>query len=252
MMSRASAVKVTMILASLMSVWTSRAFIPAGTQTKASMRPNIFYASSLPRRCNPNLHLSAARKTADFEYQELKLQVKAMTEQGVSSSQLPVLKRIELLGYIQKVLQQRDSPIPPYEVSASKHLSGTSWRLAFMSGADGGSNGVDITSSLPPGTQIRLLFSSDTTMDYILDFKNVFALKRMTAKSQYQVDVSTFWFGDRAVYRLATYPFVHLFQRYAINSSLLQSHLDLFTSHTKTLPLMFLDFPILELGPLGC
>mmetsp|Transcript_10493 Transcript_10493/g.25028 ORF Transcript_10493/g.25028 Transcript_10493/m.25028 type:complete len:233 (-) Transcript_10493:1913-2611(-) len=127
-------------------------------------------------------------KTGDFEYQELKIQLKAMKDQDVTSSRLDLPKRVELDGYVKRVVNRRPSPIAMQDVG--QHLPGTSWRLAF-------STESFLTQTLPKDSTITLNFFDNNTnnnnsqkVDYAIEFPKTLALKRLVAKSSYTVSVS--------------------------------------------------------------
>ena len=118
---------------------------------------------------------------ADFEYQELKIQLQAMKDQNVVTGQLLEPKRKELEGYIRRILARRESPIPLYEMK--NHIPGTEWRLTY-------STQPLTASSLPNDVRIGLKFLDEQTLDYCLDFTKTFGLNKLTARSSYQVEVS--------------------------------------------------------------
>eukprot|EP00529_Nitzschia_sp_RCC80_P030832 CAMPEP_0113503922 /NCGR_PEP_ID=MMETSP0014_2-20120614/34438_1 /TAXON_ID=2857 /ORGANISM="Nitzschia sp." /LENGTH=294 /DNA_ID=CAMNT_0000398993 /DNA_START=141 /DNA_END=1022 /DNA_ORIENTATION=+ /assembly_acc=CAM_ASM_000159 len=127
-------------------------------------------------------------KTGDFEYQELKIQLKAMKDQDVTSSRLDLPKRVELDGYVKRVVNRRPSPIAMQDVG--QHLPGTSWRLAF-------STESFLTQTLPKDSTITLNFFDNNTnnnnsqkVDYAIEFPKTLALKRLVAKSSYTVSTS--------------------------------------------------------------
>ena len=146
------------------------------TTSFASSTPSSLSMTAKKKNNKPNL--------AAFEYQELKIQLTAMKEQDVVTSQLPEDKRVELEGYIRRILNRKDSPIPLYEMA--QNLPDTNWYLAYTTQA--------LTNEvLPNDTRIRLKFAKEdpTKVDYILEFTKTFGLKRLVAKSSYTVDVST-------------------------------------------------------------
>mmetsp|Transcript_10495 Transcript_10495/g.25033 ORF Transcript_10495/g.25033 Transcript_10495/m.25033 type:complete len:301 (-) Transcript_10495:1559-2461(-) len=124
-------------------------------------------------------------KTGDFEYQELKIQLKAMKDQDVTSSRLDLPKKIELDGYVKRVVNRRPSPIAMQDVG--QHLPGTSWRLAF-------STESFLTQTLPKDSTITLNFYDDGNnsqkVDYAIEFPKTLALKRLVAKSSYTASTS--------------------------------------------------------------
>jgi hypothetical protein len=117
---------------------------------------------------------------ADFEYQELKIQLNAMKEQNIVSSQLKDPKKLELEGYVKRVLNQRTA-IPLDKIAG--YLPESKWRLAFTT--------QSLISELPKDAKIRLEFRDADTLNYSLEFSKTLGLERLVAKSSYTVDVST-------------------------------------------------------------
>lgn len=120
---------------------------------------------------------------ADFDYQELKIQLRAMKEQNLESAanRLQDAKRGELEGYVRRILARRESSVPLWNLASQ--LPGTNWRLGFSTQA--------VTNeSLPSGAQVQLIFRDDKRVDYILEFTKTWGLNKLTAESYYQVDVS--------------------------------------------------------------
>lgn len=131
---------------------------------------------------------ASTMKIADFEYQELKIQIQAMKEQKVTSSQLQLPKRIELEGYVKRIVNRRASPIAMQDVA--KYLPGTRWRLAL-------STESLMSQTLPKDSTITLQFApsaanenGDMKVDYAIEFPKTLALKRLVAKSTCTVSVS--------------------------------------------------------------
>lgn len=132
--------------------------------------------------------------TADFEYQELQIQMNAMKEQNIKPSQLDAVKRNELKGYVEKILAYRqnsssskvavDSSVPLHLKLRSK-LPGTKWRMAFTTQ-------TLMAEALPNDATITLTFAestnnNDNKVEYGLDFFKTLALKRLVAQSTYTV-----------------------------------------------------------------
>lgn len=151
---------------------------------------------------NPiTLHATTRRTSGDFEYQELTIQLQAMKDQEVNSSQLTATKRDELEGYIQKLLetqqqQSSSSTRPSSSHSASSILlfpltrladvlPKTKWRLVYTT------EPLLNNKALPmKDVTIRLHFLDDSAVDYMLEFSNQpLGLQKLTAKSSYTVDV---------------------------------------------------------------
>jgi hypothetical protein len=119
------------------------------------------------------------RAKADFEYQELKIQLNAMEKQGVSSSQLQQDKKLELEQYVQRVVRNRPSSISLKDLN--QNLPGTKWRLAFST--------ESVSKQLPADATVVLDFGEPSKLDYCLQFgKKTLGLNRLVAKSSYTVD----------------------------------------------------------------
>lgn len=143
----------------------------------------------------PALHAKKSQQpTADFEYQELQIQLDAMKKQNVKPSELDPSKRSELKGYVEEILARRlpnqktvDSSVPLH-LRLRSSLPGTKWRMAFTTQAL-------MAEALPKDATIALEFASGTgsaatgsnKVDYGLDFFKTLALKRLVAKSTYSV-----------------------------------------------------------------
>eukprot|EP00541_Cyclophora_tenuis_P015180 CAMPEP_0116552482 /NCGR_PEP_ID=MMETSP0397-20121206/6516_1 /TAXON_ID=216820 /ORGANISM="Cyclophora tenuis, Strain ECT3854" /LENGTH=169 /DNA_ID=CAMNT_0004077447 /DNA_START=49 /DNA_END=555 /DNA_ORIENTATION=+ len=116
---------------------------------------------------------------AEFEYQEMRVQLEAMEKQGVTSRLLDPVRRAEIEGYIRKVAAERPSQVPVEEIG--RILPGSKWRLAF-------STDSAVLGDLPPGAEVRLEFFDDNKVDYILNFaEKTLGLNRLVAKSNYVV-----------------------------------------------------------------
>ena len=116
---------------------------------------------------------------ADFDYQELKLQLRAMKDQKVLSNQLVDSKRAELETYVRKIVNRRESALDQVR---EQLLPRSKWRLAFST--------QPLILSLPPGVSIHLDFVNDQRVDYSMEFTKTLGLNKLTAQSSYQVDVS--------------------------------------------------------------
>mmetsp|Transcript_25816 Transcript_25816/g.60531 ORF Transcript_25816/g.60531 Transcript_25816/m.60531 type:complete len:303 (+) Transcript_25816:265-1173(+) len=140
------------------------------------------------------LQANSQQPTADFEYQELQIQMDAMREQNVKPSQLDPSKRNELKGYVEEILARRlrnkktvDSTVP-LDVRLRSSLPGTKWRMAFTTQSL-------MAEALPKDATITLTFAGGSgsastgsnQVDYGLDFFKTLALKRLVAKSTYSV-----------------------------------------------------------------
>jgi hypothetical protein len=163
------------------------------------------------RISSSQLQAKGQQPTADFEYQELQIQMDAMKEQNVKPSELDPSKRNELKGYVEEILSRRlrnkktaDSSVP-MDVRLRSSLPGTKWRMAFTTQAL-------MAEALPKDATITLNFASGSgnastgsnQVEYGLDFFKTLALKRLVAKSTYSVlEVSGFndSIGSDAIFR---------------------------------------------------
>lgn len=125
---------------------------------------------------------SSSKNNADFDYQELTVNLRAMKEQKLTTAnQVHESKRRELEGYVRKIVQKRESPVPLWQVA--ERLPGTKWRLSFSTQA--------VTNeSLPAGVQISLQFVDSKRVDYSMEFTKTLGLSKLTAQSLYTVDSS--------------------------------------------------------------
>ena len=145
-------------------------------------------------RISSPLYAENQQPTADFEYQELQIQMNAMREQDVKPSQLQPAKREELKGYVEQILSRRlvnqktvDSTVP-LDARLRSSLPGTKWRMAFTTQSL-------MAEALPKDATITLNFASGSgsaatgsnKVDYGLDFFKTLGLKRLVAKSTYTV-----------------------------------------------------------------
>jgi len=135
----------------------------------------------------PNTLLQATKGSsgpnqADFEYQELKALFGAMQKENLSSNQLPPDKKIELEGYVRRIVNRRTKgTVPLYEMG--ERMPGTSWDMIFTT--------QSLSSDLPAGAKVSLEFKEDgKTLDYCLNFAKTLGLSKLTATSSYTVDVS--------------------------------------------------------------
>lgn len=126
--------------------------------------------------------LCMGSSNADFEYQEMRVQLNAMKRDQVPSRDLPLEKRQELESYVSQVATQRPSSVALQDIGHV--LSGTKWRLGFSTEAA-------TLGDLPRDADVYLDFLDESKVDYILQFsKKTFGLNRLVAKSSYTVDVS--------------------------------------------------------------
>uniref|UniRef100_A0A7S3DMU8 Plastid lipid-associated protein/fibrillin conserved domain-containing protein n=1 Tax=Entomoneis paludosa TaxID=265537 RepID=A0A7S3DMU8_9STRA len=97
----------------------------------------------------------------DFEYEELKAQMKGMENANLSSDQIAVEKRAEIQGYVNGVLEKRLSPISLSEMGA--FLPGSAWRLSFSTQAFS-------STGLPRDATIFIDFQNQDLAKYSLKF----------------------------------------------------------------------------------
>ena len=148
-----------------------------------------------------NKNNKSPQQTADFDYQELQIQMNAMKQQNIKPSQLDPIKRNELRRYVENILafRQQSSSTTAVDSSVPLHLKlrsslpGTKWRMAFTTEPL-------MAEALPADATITMTFASGTgnaatgsnKVDYGLDFFKTLALKRLAVKSTYKVmDVSS-------------------------------------------------------------
>jgi hypothetical protein len=100
-----------------------------------------------------------------------------------TANQIEPSKRVEIEGYIRKIVNRRDSSVPLWDLE--QQLPGTNWRLSFST------QGIT-NQSLPVGASILLKFlaNDQRRLDYCLEFSKTFGLSKLTAVSSYSVDTS--------------------------------------------------------------
>mmetsp|Transcript_26375 Transcript_26375/g.29605 ORF Transcript_26375/g.29605 Transcript_26375/m.29605 type:complete len:329 (+) Transcript_26375:168-1154(+) len=156
------------------------------TSTTTSITPTTSALQAGRKRSPPQ------PTAADFEYQELQIQLNAMREQNIKPSQLDPVKINELKRYVENILASRQQLSKAVDSSVPLHLKlraglpGTKWRMAFTTQKI-------MAETLPKDATIVLTFASSSTIgcsnkvDYGLDFFKTLALKRLVAKSTYTV-----------------------------------------------------------------
>lgn len=124
---------------------------------------------------------------AEFEIQELRAQLNSMRKNGISSASLSFDKRMEIESYVRSVATRCDSPIPLTQLGVGDTMVGT-WRLAFST-EDAALN------VLPKEARVFIKIYDPNgrgKLGYTLKFtKRVFALRSLTAKSYFEISVST-------------------------------------------------------------
>ena len=143
----------------------------------------------MPDSTRPSFTLDAKKQatvekkpvnTAEFDYQELKVQTQEMIKQNVNSFQLLPEKRTEIENYARRVVAKRKSSSMD---DISTQLPDTRWRLAFTT--------QTLMSQLPQDATIVMEFLDSAKMNYALEFsKKTLGLNRLTAQSTYKVEVS--------------------------------------------------------------
>jgi len=134
------------------------------------------------------------RKTSQFEIQELRGQLSAISKARIPPRNLASEKRLELATYVRTILQTTPSPIPLRSLgdNGAVALHG-SWRLGFTSSSDEEDGGevIDPDTALPREAEVYITMKPDFKCDYTLSFsKKVFLLSKLIAKSSYIVDCS--------------------------------------------------------------
>jgi hypothetical protein len=151
---------------------------------RASPSPSVQCLASATPSCRRRSQHPLFATAAQFEYQEMKIQLDAMNKAGVASRDLEPTKRAELEGYIRQVVNNRPSN-PPVWTDATFYtkLPGTDWRLAFSTEAAA-------LGDLPRDATVHLKFNEGSdTMDYTLEFSGkTLGLESIKAKSKWFVD----------------------------------------------------------------
>ena len=139
-----------------------------------------------------------------FELQELRAQLRTMTDKNILYQSISDEKRSELTKYVNAVVEKSDSPV---DVSGKRNSMGPmqfvagienkSWRMVFNT--SNGSSGGTTDTGLPYGSTVMFrigeLHGARGSLDYVLKFsKQVMGLQELVAKSSCQVDVSTSMF----------------------------------------------------------
>ena len=157
---------------------------------------------------------AAAAAAAEFEFQELRIQLSAMMKQNVSSKRLDPVVRQQLIQYATAVViatdqKQRASNNIPFS-SLPDYLPGTKWRLVL-------SNEATTLDDLPQDATVFLEFANydndnNKKLQYKLQFGNqTFGLQSLQANSSWAYnkesglltftydDITTDMFGFRNV-----------------------------------------------------
>lgn len=124
-----------------------------------------------------NLHSS--NDQADFEFQELRIQLDAMQERGLVSRDLLPETRLGLEAYAREVARNRNSPV---ELAAiGNKLPNTTWKLAF-------STNSAALGDLPRDATVLLKFREEGNVDYCLEFEKTWGLNGIKAASTYSIN----------------------------------------------------------------
>jgi len=131
---------------------------------------------------------SAPADRAEFEYQELRVQLDAMMKKsGSTSRDLDPLKKLELTSYVREVVAKRPSPVPLEDIG--RYLPGTKWKLAFSNDV-----AASMMNDLPKDTAVTLDFfdnngnNGKNELEYALEFgPRTFGLKNLKARSTWEV-----------------------------------------------------------------
>mmetsp|Transcript_110227 Transcript_110227/g.318593 ORF Transcript_110227/g.318593 Transcript_110227/m.318593 type:complete len:287 (-) Transcript_110227:19-879(-) len=134
------------------------------------------------------LHAKPKKKQtqgAEFEYQELKLNLRSMKEQKLTTAnQIVPEKRVEIEGYVRQIVRQR--PQVSSSILSKKDLVPSTWRLAFST--------QSVTNeSLPPGVTVLIKFQNDSQLDYVMEFTKTLGLSQLTAQSNYSLIENNGW-----------------------------------------------------------
>lgn len=152
--------------------------------------------SSLYALLDDNDYSSSNTSSGRFELQELRAYMNAVQKADISNANIDPLKRLEIVSYVKGVAQKCDSPIALNEIGkaflSASSSSSSVWRLEFSTS----STNIEL---LPKEARvfIKIYDYDDRTnsgkLDYVLKFtKRIFALKKLTAKSTFTLDVSDY------------------------------------------------------------
>lgn len=171
-------------MAWLVHVSFGTAFVPMAT-SRVGIPTSCSSSNLFQSQSNKNSIETGSAAAASFELSELKLNLRSMEAQKLTTAnQIEPSKRVEIEGYIRKVVNRRDCSIPLWELG--QYLPGTTWRLNFST------HGVT-NQSLPAGASIVLKFQSQQEqrrLEYCLEFTKTLGLSKLTAVSTYDVDTT--------------------------------------------------------------
>lgn len=121
-----------------------------------------------------------AASSAEFELQELRVQLDAMKANGIRSRDLDPVTRATLENYMRQIALQRPSPVRMDQMAEA--LPQTSWRLVL-------STESAMLGELPPDATVYINFIDGINADYTLQFgKKTFGLSSIKAKSKWTCD----------------------------------------------------------------
>jgi len=126
---------------------------------------------------NARTETTKNQPAAEFEYQEMKVQLDALKRQRLAPRDLDALKRMELASYVKEVSTKR--PSHPALSEIADELPGTTWRLAF-------STQEAALGDLPRDATVTIEFLDGENLDYVLSFgEKTFGLKNIKARSRW-------------------------------------------------------------------
>lgn len=124
-------------------------------------------------------NLRSSNDQADFEFQELRIQLNAMQDKGLVSRDLLPETRLGLEAYAREVARNRDSPIDLATIGSK--LPNTTWKLVF-------STNSAALGDLPRDATVLLKFREEGNVDYCLEFEKTWGLNGIRAASTYSIN----------------------------------------------------------------
>jgi hypothetical protein len=147
-----------------------------------SSRASLLALHESPSSSSNGKSKTANPPPAEFEYQEMKIQLNALARAGITSPKgVNPINRNEIVAYAKQVVaKSRPSLVDPSQLSS--FLPSTKWRLAL-------STDDAVLQGLPGGANVYLGFVDDVTMEYVLEFgPQTLGLDKIAAHSRYSVD----------------------------------------------------------------
>jgi len=138
---------------------------------------------------------SKRKKSVEFEIQELRATLEALSRSKIAPRNLTSDKRSEIGGYLRTILESASSPIPLKSLADDdgRVLHG-SWRLGFSTSYDNEADGNNNNNNnnlqgLPREAGVLITFFPSNKCDYTLTFtERVLGLDKLIAKSTYEID----------------------------------------------------------------